>query len=344
MLDHVLGPVVRHTLALPKPALRLLAGPPRRNDRGEPLDLQTQTLLRLADTARIPKMHELEPAEGREAQRRNAEMVDPWPTPMAQVEDRSVDGSSARVPVRIYRPRRTTAPLPALVYFHGGGFVIGGFDTHDGTCRALAAGADCVVVSVDYRLAPEHPFPAAVEDSRAAFRWVRENAETLGVDRERIAVGGDSAGGNLAAVVCLAEREEGAPLPSFQLLIYPATDMTRSLASHRTLGEGFFLETPTIDWFLDQYLPPGTDLRDWRASPLFAETLEGLPPAFVVTAGFDPLRDEGEAYAARLRDAGVQVTELRERGLVHGFVNMGVLDRAASNRATMGQHLRRALR
>lgn len=339
----LLGPIVRHCLALPERALGLLAGPTRRSDRGQPLDLQTQALLRLADLARIPKMNELEPTEGREAQNRSAELVDPSPTPVAQVEDRSFQGPGGRVPVRIYRPRRATS-LPALVYFHGGGFVVGGLRTHDGTCRALAVGGDCVVISVDYRLAPEHPFPAAVEDARAGFRWVRSEADSLGVDKERIAVGGDSAGGNLAAVVCLAERDEGAPLPRFQLLIYPATDMTRALPSHRTLAEGFFLEAETIDWFLEQYLPPGTDLRDWRASPLLSDSLAGLPPALVVTAGFDPLRDEGEAYAQKLRDAGVATVELHEPGLVHGFVNMAVLRRAAQSRATIASHLRRALR
>lgn len=340
----ILGPVVRHTLALPQRLLRVLAGSTRRNDRGARLDLQTQALLRLADLARVPKMNELPPAEGRKAQNENAELVAPWPTPVAEVEDSSFDGPGGPVPLRIYRPRRAEKALPALVYYHGGGFVVGGLRTHDGTCRALAAGGDCVVISVDYRLAPEHPFPAAVDDARAAFRWVRENAETLAIDGERIAVGGDSAGGNLAAVVCLAQREENAPRPTFQLLIYPATDMTRALPSHQTLGEGFFLESETIDWFLEQYLPPGTDLRDWRASPLLAESLEGLPPALVVTAGFDPLRDEGEAYAERLRAAGVTVEEMREPGLVHGFVNMALIDRAERSRAAMARHLRRALR
>lgn len=342
-VQRILALLVRHTLALPSRALRLFAGPPRRNDRGAPLDLQTQALLRLADLARVPKLHELRPVEGRLAQDQNAELVDPWPTPVAEVLDHDFEGPAGRVPVRVHRPRRSDRPMPALVYFHGGGFVIGGFATHDGTCRALAAGGDCVVVSIDYRLAPEHPFPAAVDDALAGFRWVRDHAESLGVDPARVAVGGDSAGGNLAAVVCLLERDaEGAP-PAFQLLIYPATDMTRSFPSHRALGGGFFLETPTLDWFLDHYLPPSVDRRDWRASPLFAETLAGLPPALVVTAGFDPLRDEGEAYAARLRDAGVGVVELREPGLVHGFVNMALLKKAARSRAEMGRHLRRAL-
>ncbi len=343
MLDRVLGPIVRHTLELPRSVLRRIAGRPLRNDRGERLDLQTQVLLKLADVARIPKMHELEPGEGRASQDRNAALVDPWPTPVASVEDATFEGADGPVPVRIYRPR-TTAPLPALVYFHGGGFVIGSFATHDGTCRSLAVEGGCAVISVDYRLAPEHPFPAAVDDCIAGFRWLREHADSLGIDPARIAVGGDSAGGNLAAVVCIAEREAGGRLPCFQLLIYPATDMTRAQPSHRSLGRGFFLESETIDWFLDQYLPPGTDLEQWRASPLFAETLEGLPPALVVTAGFDPLRDEGEAYAAALRDAGVAVTELREPGLVHGFVNMALIRQAAASRAAMGAHLRHALR
>lgn len=343
MLDRVLGPLVRHTLGLPRPVLRRIAGRALRNDRGDALDVQTQALLKLADLARVPKMHELRPSEGRAAQDRNAALVDPAPTPVASVDDTSFEGPGGPVAVRIYRPHGAR-PMPALVYFHGGGFVIGSFATHDGTCRALATEGECVVLSVDYRLAPEHPFPAAVDDCIAAFRWARDNARSLGVDPARIAVGGDSAGGNLAAVTCIAERNGGGALPCFQLLIYPATDMTRAQPSHRALGKGFFLETETIDWFLDHYLPPGTDRRQWRASPLFAESLEGLPPALVVTAGFDPLRDEGEAYAAALQAAGVTVSELREPALVHGFVNMALIRSTAASREAMGAQLRRAFR
>jgi acetyl esterase len=189
-------------------------------------------------------------------------------------------------------------------------------------CASLAAQATCVVISVDYRLAPEHPFPAPVEDAVACCRALRSRAPELGLDPERLAVGGDSAGGNLATVACRLLRDAGDPLPRGQLLIYPATDMTRSCESHRTLARGFYLEEPTIQWFLDHYLPAPAAALDPRASPLFAERLDGLPPAHVVLAGFDPLRDEGERYAEQLEAAGVPVTRQAEPSQIHGFINL----------------------
>ena len=341
MLDRVLGPAARSLLGLPDVALRLIAGRARHNDRGDALDLRMQALLRLAEVLRLPKMHELEPAQGRRAQLENARLVDPSPPEVSHIENRFLLGPDGPIPLRVYRPRRET--LPILVFLHGGGFVIGGLDTHDGFCRALAMSADCIVVSVDYRLAPEHRFPAAVEDSRAAFRWAREHAAELGGDPERVAIGGDSAGGNLSAVVCHLERDAGEPMPCFQLLIYPAADMTMSMPSIRALGEGFFLEKVGMDWFLDHYLVSDDQRTDPRASPLFLESCEGLPPAHVVTAGFDPLRDEGEAYAQKLRDDGVTVTEQREADLVHGFVNMAIVPRAAEARERVASALRAAL-
>jgi acetyl esterase len=214
-----------------------------------------------------------------------------------------------------------------VVFYHGGGFVLGSLRSHDGECRALALGAHAIVVAVDYRRAPEHPFPAAVDDGVAALRWVAGNAASFGGDAARIAVAGDSAGGNIAAVVARDTREE-AERPIFQLLIYPAADCTRSHASHGHFREGFLLTKASIDWFLDHYLGE-RDLTHPRASPLFAEDVGGVPPAMILTAGFDPLRDEGKAYAEKLAAAGVPVDHRCYGGLVHGFFNMTAAVEAA---------------
>ena len=216
-----------------------------------------------------------------------------------------------------------------LVYYHGGGHVIGTLDTHDSACRFLAVHAGAGVLSVDYRLAPEHPYPAAVDDSIAALGWASENAERLGFDPARIAVGGDSAGGNLAAVVALAAKAGEAPMPAFQLLIYPVCDYVEKRPSYETLREGFLLTAAEMDWFRDHYLPDRDAAREWRASPLRAPDLSGLPPAYVLTAGFDPLRDEGEDYARALAAAGVPTALRRHDGLLHSFVNQTSLHRGA---------------
>jgi acetyl esterase len=230
------------------------------------------------------------------------------------------------IAVRAYRPLRDEM-LPALVFFHGGGWTIGDLDTHDVLCRQLALGARCAVFSVDYRLAPEHPFPAAVKDCVAATQYVLENADALGVDARRIAVGGDSAGGNLAAVVALSLKRV-----AFQLLIYPATDQRCEFPSHERNGQGYLLTREGIDFFRRGYLPDAKDRTDWRASPLLAQSHAGLPPAFILTAGYDPLVDEGRAYAERLTAAGVEVTYREYGDMVHGFVLFGgVLETA--NRA-----------
>ena len=249
------------------------------------------------------------------------------PAAPAGVEARLVlaPGPGGPVPLRFYRPPGTGKGknLPALVYFHGGGWTIGDPDTHDVLCRQLAAGARCAVLSVDYRLAPEHPFPAAVEDSIAATRYVVSEAAALGIDAARVAVGGDSAGGNLATVVALAARDAGGPALCFQLLVYPATDQRAEFGSHERNAEGYLLTSAAIEYFRGQYLPRRDDWLDWRASPLLAPSLAGLPPAYVVTAGYDPLVDEGRAYAERLEREGVR-TEYREYpDMVHGFLLMG---------------------
>jgi acetyl esterase len=241
---------------------------------------------------------------------------------MAKVEARDIDGPGGKIPVRIYTPKGGAPRKPGLVFFHGGGFVLCGLDTHDGTCRELAHGADCIVVSVDYRLAPEAKFPAAPEDCYAATQWTAFEARSLGIDPSRIAVAGDSAGGNLAAVVSLMCRDRGGHLPIHQLLIYPVTDFDFETESYRTNGEGYFLSTDMMKWFWHHYLESDADGAHPHASPLRAAHLEGLPPATVITAEYDPLRDEGRAYAERLAAAGVPTQYTNYDGVFHGFFGM----------------------
>lgn len=313
---------LRATLRLPPRALRAVAGPEKRNDRGDVLDLQTQALLRLVELAPFPKAYEQTPVQARGSLQRETRLADPSPPTVARVSEHACEGPAGRLPLRVYRPRETGDRLPVLVYYHGGGFVLGSLDSHDGVCRRLARGADCIVVAVNYRLGPEHRFPAAIEDGAAAFEWIADNAADLGGDPARVAVGGDSAGGCLAAVLCHRQRDAAGPQPALQLLIYPVTDQSRSMESHGLFDHGYYLDKPLKDWFVDNYLHGPEQERDPRASPLFAERFDGLAPAVIASAGFDPLRDEDEAYAERLRGAGVAVTELYEPALVHGFLNM----------------------
>lgn len=243
----------------------------------------------------------------------------------AVIHNLSIPGPAGQIPARHYRPAGE-GPAPLLVFYHGGGWVIGDLDSHDALCRLVCRDAGVHVLAIDYRLAPEHKAPAAVDDCYAAYLWAREHAGDLGADPERVAVGGDSAGGNLATVVTLLARDAGAPLPVLQWLIYPVTDC-RGLARSRTLfGDGFLLTKHDMDWFTECYLGgSGVEVTDPRMSPLLADDLSGLSPALVVTAGFDPLRDEGRQYAAKLADAGV-VVDVRQMGsLIHGFANLNVL-------------------
>ena len=244
--------------------------------------------------------------------------------------------------VRAYRPVLDET-LPALVFFHGGGWTIGDLDTHDVLCRQLAHGARCAVFSVDYRLAPEHPFPAAVDDCFSAVRYIAENHAALKVDPARIGVGGDSAGGNLAAVVALMARDRSGPPLAYQLLIYPATDQRCEFPSHERNGEGYLLTKDGIRFFRGGYLPDAKDRTDWRASPLLAASHARLPPAFVLTAGYDPLVDEGRAYAERLAQAGVEVAYREYSDMVHGFVLFGgAVDTANTAVAECCERLRAA--
>jgi acetyl esterase len=237
------------------------------------------------------------------------------------VEDREIPGPAGSLRVRVYRPS-PEAPLPILVWFHGGGWVTGSLETHDNLCRLLCDDAQVIVVSVDYRLAPETKFPGAAEDCVAAWKWVNDHVAELGGEPHRIALGGDSAGGNLAAVVALVARDEGLPIPALQLLVYPVTDHEFDSRSMVDNAEGYFLRTAAMRWFFDQYAGTPADVANWRMSPLRAPDLARLPAAVVITAEYDPLRDQGEAYAQRLRDAGVPVRALRADGLFHGFFGM----------------------
>jgi acetyl esterase len=315
----------------PRTQRRLFGAPPTID--GQTLAGDIQALIRIADLAESNSfLAGMSIEEARASARRDADVVDGRPPiPMAAVRSVEIPGQGGPIPGRLYTPANSPdgAPAPLLLYFHGGGWVIGDLDTHDGACRFLAAAAGATVLSVDYRLSPEHPFPAPVEDAWAAFAWVSANAAQLGADPARIAIGGDSAGGNLAAVVSLLARAGGGAMPAMQLLIYPPTDSAGDLPSRKLFCEGFLLTKGDMDAFEAHYLPPGTDPTDPRVSILLAPDLRGLPPAYVATAGFDPLRDEGEAYALRMRDAGVQVALRRHPGLIHNFVNLTAISRTS---------------
>jgi acetyl esterase len=243
--------------------------------------------------------------------------------PLHKVEDRTIPGTDGEIPIRVYRPSDAAA-LPVVVWFHGGGWVLGSLDTHDNHCRQLSDDVDAIVVSVDYRLAPEAKFPAAVDDCVAAWNWVCAHAKELNGDPSRVALGGDSAGGNLAAVTCLLARDQNLRQPRFQLLVYPVTDYEFESPSTRENAAGYGLETEHMHWFFDHYARSDADFADWRLSPLRAD-LQALPPALVVTAEYDPLRDQGEAYARKLEDAGVTTELIRADGLFHGFFGLHAL-------------------
>ncbi len=260
---------------------------------------------------------------------------------VAAVEDAHADGPVGPIPLRVYRAAAIDpggAPPPIFVWYHGGGWVIGDLDTADTTCRKLANRTGALVISVGYRLAPEHPAPAPLEDAWAALRWVEERAGALGGDTTRLAVGGDSAGGNLSALLAVRARDEGGPALRHQLLVYPATDLTRSYPSHAENGEGYLLTSEAMSWFLGHYLGPADDPKHPSLSPLYTDDLSGVADASIITAELDPLRDEGEAYAARLRDSGVAVDLRCYDGMVHGFLQMAgvtpVADAAVSEAAS----------
>jgi acetyl esterase len=325
---------VRRVCGLPPRLSRAIFGRPPRLD-GQELAPDIHALLQLAKWAGETSLVEGRTVEQARAENNEeAQILSGPPRPMARAEAVTIPGPGGELPARLYvalgAPR---PPQPLLIYYHGGGWVIGDLDTHDGVCRFLSEFSGCRVLSIDYRLAPEHPFPAAVEDAFAAFGWATEHAVELGADPARIAVGGDSAGGNLSAGVCLQARAGGGPQPAMQLLLYPATDVVGEQASRETFAEGFALTRNDMRWFESHYLPEGCEPDDPRASMMRAPDLSGLPPAYVVTAGFDPLRDEGETYAARMREAGAQVALQRHPSLIHGFANLTAI--CPSARAAM---------
>lgn len=320
-------------MALPHAVQSRLVRGARTTRDGFELDLQVQLLLGLSRLADAPLSKDLPLPAAREMFDAQASLFVKPPPKVARVREERLPGGPW---MRVYEPYRAeTEPegaRPGLVYFHGGGFVFGGLDTHDAPCRRLAAEVGAVVCAIDYRLAPEHVFPAAVEDAIAAFRHVATHASSLGVDPMRLGVGGDSAGGNLSAVVALETRGDATPCAA-QVLIYPATDFTMSSPSHESLAKGFILERDVIEWFIAQYLPAGTDQKHPLASPLWRDDLSGAPPAVIHTAGFDPLRDEGVRYARRLEDAGVRVIARTFGSLFHGYLNTTSL-RAADDAVT----------
>jgi len=259
----------------------------------------------------------------------NARFVsNPEPPQLESDKPLSIPAPHGTLPARIYTPktlRKTNGFAPCLVFFHGGGWVIGNLDSHDVVCRMLADQGELIVISVDYRLAPEHKFPAAADDAITATKWVAANAKQLGIDAAQLLVGGDSAGGNLAAVVALAARDGDGPKLAGQVLIYPATDFAMKHSSHSEPETSILLTHSVIKWFSNHYLNGADDIDHWKASPARAKTLAGLPPAYVLTAGADPLRDEGTEYAARLKEAGVAMTYRHFPGQFHGFFTMGKL-------------------
>ena len=305
--DRIARGVMRTVGALPPPVLRLLAGRPTRID-GQVLHPEVQVALRLLHLAGGPTFETLPVSEGR-AQISSEAWVFGDELPVESVRDLELEGRGGPIPARLYRPAGLADPSALLVYFHGGGWVLGGLDASDSACRFLAQHAELAVLSVDYRLAPEHPFPAGVEDAVDAFLAAVAAAGSWGVDPAAIGVGGESAGGNLAAAGAPLTHADDGPEPAFQ---HP---------SYTLVSEGYFLTEAQMDWYQSHYLPDPALATDPRVSPLLAEDLSGLCPAYVAVAGFDPLRDEGEAYARRLREAGVRVSLQRHRGLIHGIVN-----------------------
>ena len=292
-----------------------------------PLDPQAQKIMDALAALNLKPVEDSTPEEARESMRSRTAALGPFED-VAAVTDHRVPVKNGEITVRVYSPGGK-GPQPALVFFHGGGWVIGDLYTHDGICRSIANAAACVVASVDYRLAPELKYPAAAEDSYAGYAWVLANAGKLGIDARRVAVGGDSAGANLATVVSLMARDRGTPVPIQQTLIYPVTNHSLDTPSYRENATGFLLTRDAMRWFWNHYLASEGQGKEPYASPLLAKSLTGLPPALVITAGCDPLRDEGEAYAARLRDAGVPVTLTRYEGMFHGFIRMTrLLDKA----------------
>jgi acetyl esterase len=291
------------------------------------LDPDAAAVFKAFQEAGRPPYETLSPAEARELYLAARFVSNPEPPELKSVQPLAIPAPHGSIPARVYTPlklREANGLAPCLVFFHGGGFVIGNLDSHDVACRKLADEGQLIVIAVDYRLAPEHKFPAAVEDAIAATKWIADNAKQLGIDASRLSVGGDSAGGNLAAVVAISARDSNGPAIASQVLIYPGTDFAMTHPSHSEPETSILLTHSVIRWFRDHYLNGAADVDDWRASPA-RKNLTGLPPAYVLTAGADPLRDEGDEYAKRLKQAGVPVAYRTFPGQFHGFFTMGKL-------------------
>ena len=312
---------------LPDGAKRLLSGGRAITIDGNTLDPSLQMLLAAQKATGINGLVVADDAVAtRVSNNALTRTLDERDIRVAGIRPVSIPGPAGTIAARHYRPPADGQPAPLVVFFHGGGWVFGDLDSHDSACRLICRDAGVHVLAVDYRLAPEHPAPAAHDDAYAAYRWAREHAGELGADPRRVAVAGDSAGGNLSAVVCRLARDAGDPMPSLQWLIYPATDQRGQTRSRSLLGDGFLLTKHDMDWFTDCYLKDsGLDRTDPVVSPLLADDLSGLPPALVITAGFDPLRDEGEQYAVKLREAGVTVDHRVMTSMIHAFLNLNVL-------------------
>jgi acetyl esterase len=315
------------TLKSPDWLLLRLSGKPQRK-RGQRRLLPAFQCLCALMEKQITPLEKLSPTEARALWEDAPVDFDPPGRDRPVTREHTVPVNGGQIAVREYAPAAASGPLPALVYYHGGGWVVGSIESHEGLCERLAAISGCLVFSADYRLAPEHPFPVPLADCEAVFEWVAANAAGLGVDPQRIAAGGDSAGGNLTAALCNSRKGAGKSLPSLQLLIYPCTDMNFATASCTECATGPFLTLEAMKWFRGHYLRSQDEWSNPLASPLLAADLSGQPPAIVVTAGFDPLADEGEAYAERLRAAGVPVTHRGYDSLIHGFANMSLIPEA----------------
>ena len=309
-----------HTAMSEEEALRFLDGH-RITMGGRTMDPKAQIVGEFVKSIRVPGFFPPLP-ELRQQLRVMVSLMDEPAPALPRIEDIRIPGPAGEIPARLYAPSAATTPQPAVVYFHGGGWVQGDLETHHGLCARLAKHAGAVVVAVDYRLAPEHKFPAAVEDCLAAYRWLRAKGRDVGADTSRVAVAGDSAGGNLSAVVSQLAASGGVPVPTCQVLIYPAVDFSLDTGSHKDLVDGHVIPRDRILWYMEQYLRNEADKADLRASPLRAASLKSQPPAMIVTAGFDPLRDEGRAYGDRLREAGVDVVYREYPGQIHAFVSL----------------------
>ncbi len=311
-----------------------------------PLDPQAKAFLDQLAAANIPDAPSMTPREVRSQMEVGSLMLG-RPPKVGRLDDLTIPGPAGPLRARLTAPESASAsaePVPGLVYFHGGGWVAGSIATHDHLCRAITNASGLAVVSVDYRLAPEHPFPAAVDDAEAATAWVAANATSLGIDPARLAVGGDSAGGNLAAVVARRARDRGGPPLAFQLLLYPATDADLNSSSYLENAEGYFLTRAAMAWYWDHYIPDPARRLEPDASPLRADDLSGLPPALVITAGYDPLRDEAESYARRLAQAGVAVRHSPYPGMIHGFLRRhSAMDQGKAALAEIAEALQSAL-